>query len=89
MGSSNANTSVLYFENGSLYVRLYDLSFTWFSDMLQKVPQDLDLASVLRERALQYDGCDVELKQGRRNIASASLNYIQVSNIEMNISHKP
>jgi hypothetical protein len=81
------NEQVLSLEDGSLHLQLYDLDFYWFSDMLRKTPQDLDLATSLREHALQYDGRGTELKHGRDRIARCSLEYIQVSNIEIYIFH--
>jgi hypothetical protein len=78
---------VLYLEDGSLHLRLHDLEFRWFETMLRKTPRDLDLATLLRERALQYDGCGTELKRGRKDIAPDSLEYIQVSNINIYIFH--
>ncbi|KAF8194607.1 hypothetical protein BJ912DRAFT_177732 [Pholiota molesta] len=58
--------------------------------MLRKTPQDLDLATLLRERALQYDGCDITPKGGSEWIARASLNYIKRCGIPyLNHVHPP
>lgn len=50
-----------------------------FKYMLAEAPIDLDLASFLCERAVQYRN-DVQPTPGRRAIAEASIRYIQVSN---------
>ncbi|KAF8172431.1 hypothetical protein BJ912DRAFT_101789 [Pholiota molesta] len=78
--SFEPDEQVLYLEDGSLCLRLYGLyglDFNWFLDMLCKTPQDLDLATVLRECTLQYDGRDKKLKKGWENIAYSSLEYIK------------
>ncbi|KAF8172452.1 hypothetical protein BJ912DRAFT_1080713 [Pholiota molesta] len=75
--SYTPDKQVLYLEDGSLHLELYDLDFDWFLDMLHETPQDLDLATLLREHALQYDGHDTELSYGRYSIAQYSLEYIQ------------
>ncbi|KAF8194542.1 hypothetical protein BJ912DRAFT_924033 [Pholiota molesta] len=72
------NEQVLYLADGSLRLRLDDLEFSWFTRMLRQVPRDLDLATLLRERALQYGGCDISDLRGRDCIARGSLAYIQV-----------
>ncbi|KAF8194600.1 hypothetical protein BJ912DRAFT_958845 [Pholiota molesta] len=45
--------------------------------MLLQTPNDLDLATLLREHALQYDGHDIALNEGQENIARGSLEYIE------------
>jgi hypothetical protein len=88
--SFEPDEQVLYLEDGSLCLRLYGLyglDFNWFLDMLCKTPQNLDLATVLRECTLQYDGRDKKLKKGWENIAYSSLEYIKVSKIKMYIFH--
>jgi hypothetical protein len=78
---------VFYLKKGSLWLSLRDPDFFWFWNMFHKTPQNLDLATLLRERALQYDGRGIALKEGRENFARGSLEYIQVSNIEIDIFH--
>ncbi|KAF8194546.1 hypothetical protein BJ912DRAFT_1141413 [Pholiota molesta] len=73
------NKQVLYLEDGSLHLRLYNLDFSWFWYMLRGTPQDLDLATLLRERALQYDGRDTVL-EGK--LGYSSLEYIQRCGIQ-------
>ncbi|KAF8194566.1 hypothetical protein BJ912DRAFT_176402 [Pholiota molesta] len=75
--SWDPNEQVLYLKDGSLHLQLYSLEFIWFQWMLQKTPQDLDLATLLHEHALHYDEHDIELKIGQKNIARGSLEYIQ------------
>ncbi|KAF8194577.1 hypothetical protein BJ912DRAFT_1141437 [Pholiota molesta] len=72
------NKQVLYLKDGYLHLRLYSLAFAWFPVMLGNTPKNLDLAALLRERVLQYDGRSTELKEGRRWINIGSLKYVQV-----------
>jgi hypothetical protein len=81
------NDEMLYHKDDSLCIRLYDLNFRWFSKMLDETPHNLDLATLLRERTLQYDGRGLALEKGQGRTAFGTLRYIQVRNIELYIFH--
>lgn len=60
-------------------IALKDSSFKWLEDILDEAFIDLDLANILRERAVQF----IRPTLGHKRIAKESIRYIKVSNLSL------
>ncbi|KAF8186303.1 hypothetical protein BJ912DRAFT_1043214 [Pholiota molesta] len=79
----------LYVGDGLMRIHIRNNYFGLMRDTLEKASADWELATFLRERAVQYRG-DVEPIQGRPTIALASVKYIQRCGLPfLEHSHQP